>query len=90
MNTLVIILGGISIVVNIWSAIMIHSCLRGKGVKTHSFILINFFIFRYLKDYKEITKSENGKTGYLYYLWLFSINFALLCAVLLLLSGSFS
>ena len=85
MNIMIITLAGLSIVVFIWSTIMIYSFLKAKNEKLQNFIFINFFIFRYLKRYKTITKNETGKIGYLYYLWLFTINLALLCFVLLMI-----
>jgi hypothetical protein len=63
---------------------MIYSFLKDRNEKTQSFVFINLFIFKHIENYKKITKNENGKIGYLYYLWLFSINLALLCAVLLM------
>jgi uncharacterized membrane protein YozB (DUF420 family) len=85
MRTVIIISGGIAIIVNIWSIIKIYAFLKEKNEKLPHFVFINFFFFRYLRSYKEITTKENGKTGYLYYLWLFTINCILLCALLLLL-----
>jgi len=84
MNTLLIILGGLSIIVYLWSTIMIYNFLKNKNEKTEHFVFINLHIFRYIKNYKKITKNETGKIGYLYYLWLFSINLALICFVLLM------
>ena len=88
MNTMLIILGGLSIIVYLWSTIMIYSFLKDKNEKMHSIIFINLYIFRYVKNYKRITKNENGKIGYLYYLWILTINFALLCFVLLIFFGN--
>ncbi len=87
MNTILIFSGGVAVIVYLWATIMIYSYLKDKNEKLHSFILINFFIFGYVKDYKKITANENGKVGYLYYLWLFSINLALLYFVLLIFFG---
>jgi len=84
MQEILITLGLLSIIVYIWSTIMIYSYLKDKNEKTQNFVFINLFIFRYVKNYKLITKSENGKIGYLYYLWSISINLALLCFVLLI------
>jgi hypothetical protein len=88
MNVILIIIGGLSIIVYLWSTIMIYSFLKDKNDKIHSFILINLYIFKYVKDYKTITKNETGKIGYFYYLWLFTINLALLCFVLLMIFGN--
>jgi hypothetical protein len=87
MNAALISIGILSVIVYLWSTIMIYSFLKDKDKdeKLQSFILINLFIFKYINDYKTITKNENGKTGYLYYLWLISINTALLCFILLMI-----
>ena len=84
MQKILITLGLLSIIVYIWSTIMIYSYLKDKNEKMQNFVFINLFIFRYVKNYKLITKNENGKIGYLYYLWSISINLALLCFVLLI------
>lgn len=84
MNAMLITLGGLSVIVYLWSTIMIYNFLKDKNGKMQSFIFINLFIFKYVKNYKKITKNENGKIGYLYYLWSFSINLALICFVLLM------
>ena len=85
MNAALISIGVLSVIVYLWSTIMIYSFLKNKDEKLQSFILINLYIFKYINDYKTITKNENGKTGYLYYLWLISINTALLCFILLMI-----
>jgi hypothetical protein len=85
MNAMLITLGFLSILVYLWSTIMIYSFLKDRNKKMQSFIFINLFIFRYLKSYKRITNNETGKIGYLYYLWLFTINLALLCFILLMI-----
>ena len=84
MNAMLITLGGLSVIVYLWSTIMIYNFLKDKNGKMQSFIFINLFIFKYVKNYKKITKNEDGKIGYLYYLWLYSINLALICFVLLM------
>jgi hypothetical protein len=88
MSALLITLGVFSIIVYIWSTIMIYSFLKDRNEKMQNFIFINLFVFRYVKSYKTITKNETGKIGYLYYLWLFTINLALLCFVLLMVFGN--
>jgi len=85
MDKILITFGVISIIVYVWSTIMIYSFLKDKNVKLNSFIFINLFIFKYVQIYKKIGKKENGKIGNLYYCWLVSINVALLCFLLLIL-----
>ncbi len=72
------------IAVNIYSTVMIYIFLKERKESVESFAFINFFIFKYLNDYKKITKRERGKIGYLFYLWIISINLALFSFVLLL------
>ena len=85
MTTVLIVLGVISIIVFIWTTIMIYSFLRARNDKIESFLFINLFIFRYISDYWTLTKKETGKVGYLCYLYIFSINIALICFVALML-----
>lgn len=85
MTNVLIVLGVISIIVFVWSTIMIYSFLRKRNEKTESFLFINLFIFRYISDYSVISKKETGKVGYLFYLYIFSINIALICFVALML-----
>jgi len=85
MNTILIATGIISIIVFLWSTIKIYSFLKARDEKLQSFIFINLFVFKYVNNYKTITKTETGKVGHLYYTWLVSINLALLCFVLLMI-----
>jgi hypothetical protein len=84
MTNVLIVLGVISIIVFVWSTIMIYSFLRARNEKIESFLFINIFIFRYISDYRTLTKKETGKVGYLFYLYIFSINIALICFVALM------
>ncbi len=90
MNAILISLGTIAIIVFIWSTIAIYSFLKKRDEDIPGFIFINLFIFKYIKKYKAITKNETGKTGILYYVWLISINVALLCFILLMIFGDIS
>lgn len=85
MEQALVIIGGLGIIVFLWSTIMIHDYLRERNIKVVSFFFINLFIFRYVSDYRIMTRNKTGKTGYLFYLYIISINVALLCAVILVL-----
>jgi len=87
MNAMLITVGGLAVIVYLWSTIMIYSFLKDRNENIRNFIFINFFIFKYLKDYKTITENETGKIGYLYYVWLYAIKIALLCFILLMAFG---
>jgi hypothetical protein len=84
MNSILITIGILSIIVFLRSTIKIHSFLKERDKEVEHFVFINLFIFKYIKDYKTITEKETGRTGSLYYLWLISINLALLCFILLM------
>ena len=87
MNEFLIAIAILSIVVFLWATIMISSFLRNRSETSESFIFINFLIFKYIDKYKTITRRETGRIGYLYYLWIISINTALFCVGLSLVIG---
>ncbi len=90
MHTLLILLGTTAVVFFIGSTVRIHAYLKENDQGTKPFVLINFFIFKYIERYKHLTKKVHGRTGTLYLVWLVSVNVALLCFVLLVLWGGFS
>jgi hypothetical protein len=61
-------------------SILIVAALDRRNVKTN-FLWIRLLIFKYVSQYRKITLEETGKVGTLFYLWIFSINLALICAV---------
>jgi len=79
---LVVIFGALFV---IFSMIII-SKLENKGVKIN-YLLIRFLIPSYVSKYREITKKEHGRTGILFYLWIASINIALLCFLVYLVNA---
>jgi hypothetical protein len=85
MNEILIIIASLLVIVFVITTIMIYAFLKERNVKLESFVFIRIFIFKYVSKYKTITKNETGKIGYLYYLWIISINLALLCIVLSLI-----
>ncbi len=87
MNIVLITIGVFSIIIYIISTIMIYIFLKKRNEKIENFIFINFFIFRYVSNYKRITKDETGKVGNLFYSWLISIDLALVCFILLIVFG---
>lgn len=83
MNILLIIIGVSGIAMYLISTIFIYEFHHRRNDKTPSFLLVNFYIFKFVSKYKKITKSETRRIGPLFYLWVISINIALLSAVLL-------
>lgn len=82
MATTLIIIAAISVVLYVASTIMIYEYLRKAGEKV-SFLWLRMFMIKNAGRYKELTREKSGKTGYLYYIWIASINLALICFILL-------
>jgi len=61
-------------------SILIVAALDRRNVKTN-FLWIRLLIFKCVSQYRKIMLEETGKVGTLFYLWIFSINLALICAV---------
>ena len=87
MNAILITIGVLSIIIHIISTIMIYIFMEKRNDKIENFIFIRLFIFRYVNNYRKITKNETGKVGNLFYSWLISINVALVCFILLIVFG---
>jgi hypothetical protein len=65
----------------VMASILIVNELQKRGIKIN-FIFLKMFIIKYAHQYKEITKKETGRVGQLFYVWIISVNVALVCAVL--------
>ena len=58
---------------------MVHEVSK-RGIKI-SFLWLRLFIFKYMHQYKQMTKEETGKVGPLFYPCIVSINMALVLTV---------
>jgi len=83
MQYLLISTGILSVIVFVVSSVMIYGQLKDRGEKV-SFLWLRLYIISYANRYKKITKKETGKTGYLFYVWIISVNVALISAILAL------
>ena len=83
MQYLFISIGILSVIVFVVSSVMIYVQLKDRGEKV-SFLWLRLYIISYANRYKKITKKETGKIGYLFYVWIISINVALISAILAL------
>lgn len=68
------------------STMMIASYLQKKGEKVH-FLWIKLMMISYADKYRKVTKAETGRVGVLYYVWIISVNLALLSFFLYLFLG---
>ena len=68
------------------TTMMIAGFLRKKGEHVR-FLWIKLMMISYADQYRKITKQETGRVGALYYIWIISVNLALLCFFLYLFMG---
>jgi len=83
MQNFFISIGILSVIVYVVSTVMIYGHLKDRGEKV-SFLWLRLFMISYANRYKKLTKNETGKVGYLFYMWIISVNVALISAILVL------
>ena len=83
MENIFISIGILSVIVYVVSTLMMYSYLKDKGEKV-SFLWLRLYMISYANRYKKLTKNETGKVGYLFYIWIVSINVALISLLLVL------
>ncbi len=64
----------------VFISILIVVALNKRKIRTN-FLWLRLFLFKYVNQYKKVTLAEAGKVGSLFYLWILSINLALVCAI---------
>lgn len=79
------VIAGLSLVVYIISSIIIVSELKKRGIKIN-FIFIRLLIPFYVHKYKKLTIEESGRAGKMFYLWVVSINSALVFGIAAIIS----
>jgi hypothetical protein len=78
------LLFGIAFVGVVWgvvSSLIITDALQKRGVKIN-WIFLKIMIIKYVAQYKEMTRTETGRTGPWYYSFILSMNVALVAAVI--------
>jgi hypothetical protein len=78
------ILIAIAILSALWgvaSSAMIAAALQQRGVKV-SWLFLRVMILKYLGQYRDVTRSETGRTGPLFYSYVFAMNLALVTAII--------
>ncbi len=68
------------------TTMMIATYLRKRGEKVQ-FLWIKLMMISYADQYRKISRKETGRVGVLYYIWIISINLALLSFFLYLFLG---
>ena len=77
------VLLGIALVSVVWgivSSIVITDALRKRGTKIN-WIFLKIMIIKYVCQYREMTRTETGRTGPWYYSFVITMNLALVTAV---------
>ena len=70
-------------VMGVVAAMLMLRELRRRGVEV-DWPRLRLHFFRYLEEYRELTRRETGETKLLYYLYIVSMLLALACAVVAL------
>jgi hypothetical protein len=78
MNEKIVLIFGLlsffGLVLSFVNAIMMGRYLEKKGIKV-KWWFFRFLIYKYIKQYKELTIQENGEPGPLYYRFIYSFIF---------------
>ncbi|MEE4177886.1 MAG: hypothetical protein V2I46_10285 [Bacteroides sp.] len=82
MENVLIVIAIIGVTVYVVSSMMMVDYLKKRGEKIN-YIWIRLFLFSYADKYQKMTKEETGKIGPLFYVWITSINAALVCVILI-------
>jgi hypothetical protein len=62
------------------SSIVIASFLSGRGIKIN-LIFFRVLVLKYIYQYHEMTKDENGNPGFWFYSYVVAMNLALVFAI---------
>jgi hypothetical protein len=81
MSNLFFVFAFISVGVGIVSSILVTSYVSHRGIKINYF-LWRIMIFKYVNDYRRITKQETGKTGPWFYVLAVAMNLALVFVII--------
>lgn len=76
-----ILLALAAVAINIVCSMFIIHELQKRNVKINFFFL-KLYLPKYAHQYKQISVQETGKVGSLFYVWLISINAALVFAII--------
>ena len=80
MSNLFLISAIVCVLCGVASSIMMTAFLSKRGAKIN-YLLIRIYIYKYINQYRKITKEENGKVGSLFYSFIISFILALLFAI---------
>ena len=73
-------------IIGVITAIRVTTYMDKRGIKT-PFPFIGVLLFRNLRLYNQTTKAENGATGSLFFIYIISMNSALVVFILFMIFG---
>jgi hypothetical protein len=80
MSNILLVIAVLSVLWGVVSAIMMAEALRRRGIKV-SWLFLRVMIFKYAKQYRDVTRKDTGRTGPLFYSYIIAMNAALVTAV---------
>jgi hypothetical protein len=80
LSTAFLVLAIASAIWGVIDSILIAVALDKRGLAVNM-VLFRLFFFRYLSQYRQVTIQETGKTGNLFYSFIFSMILALICCI---------
>jgi len=81
MSNLSFVLSILSAVWGVVSSIVVASFLSDRGIKIN-WLFFRVLVLKYIHQYHEITKQENGKPGPWFYSYVVSMNLALVFVII--------
>jgi hypothetical protein len=75
---------GVAVIWYVTTTMLIYDALRKRDFNVN-FLLLRLLAPKYASQYREITRKETGRTGPLFFHWIFSINTALVAAIVIIL-----
>ena len=79
-STLLFALAILCVVWGIISAMVITAFISSRGIKIN-LLFFRILILKYISQYHNITKEEQGRPGFWFYSYIISMNAALVCAI---------
>jgi len=79
-STALIAIALISVLWGIVSSLVIADALQKRGTKIN-WIFLRILIIKYVGQYRDVTRTETGRTGPWYYSFVIAMNVALVTAI---------
>lgn len=81
LGTFLLVLALPCVVVGVASMMAMAGALQSRGQRI-DWVFVRLFVPKYIAQYREVTIQESGHAGYLFYVFLISMNSALVFTIL--------